>query len=299
MGGGSFDYSSYTTYSKSCGKMLDSRGYVTRGQTFESSYMPAELDPKNVIRECCNSKEHPNTLPVILALDVTGSMGSACQRTAEALGPIILNLLEKYKDRDIEFMIMGIGDVECDRCPIQASQFESDVRISKAIDKIYMEHGGGGNMYESYTAAWYFGLNQTKLDCYDKQGRKGVIITMGDEPLNPYLERRGLNEATGRSEQDRVETGALYSRAKEKFDIYHIAVDDNATCYRSYESLIKKSFGQYLGDNLKIATLNTLPTIIEDCIKQTIEHNGGGTVTVKTEDKPAKTTINENGEITW
>ena len=93
MGGGSFDYSSYRSYSTSCGKTLDSRGYVTKGQTFDRSYMASELDPKNVIRECCNSKEHPNTLPVILALDVTGSMGTACKRTAEALGPIVLNLL--------------------------------------------------------------------------------------------------------------------------------------------------------------------------------------------------------------
>lgn len=295
MGGGSFDYSSYRSYSCSTGKTLDSRGYVTKGQTFDRTYMPAEFNPKNVIRECCNSKEHPNTLPVILALDVTGSMGSACKRTAEALGPIVLNLLEKYKERDIEFLIMGIGDVECDSCPIQASQFESDVRISKDIDKIYMEKGGGGNQYESYSAAWYFGLHQTKLDCYDKQGRKGVIITMGDEPLNPYLERMGLNEATGHSNQKRVETNDLYAKAKDKFDIYHIAVDDNATCYRSYASQIEKTFGQLLGDNLKVATINTLPTIIEDCIKQTIENNGGGTTT----EAPKKTQLNENGEITW
>jgi len=295
MGGGSFDYSSYKSYSRSCGKVLDSRGYVTKGQTFDRSYMASELDPKNVIRECCNSKEHPNTLPVILALDVTGSMGTACKRTAEALGPIVLNLLEKYKDRDIEFLIMGIGDVECDSCPIQASQFESDVRISKDIDKIYMEHGGGGNQYESYSAAWYFGLNQTKLDCYDKQGRKGIIITMGDEPLNPYLERAGLNEATGHSNQSRVDTKDLYAKAKDKFDIYHIAVDDNATCYRSYANQIEKTFGQLLGDNLKVASINTLPTVIEDCIKQTIEHNGGGTTT----EAPKKTQLNENGEITW
>ena len=292
MGGGSFDYSSYSTYSRSCGKMLDSKGYVTRGQTFDSTYMDKELNPKSVIRECVNSKEHPNTLPVILALDVTGSMGTACKRTAEALGPIVLNLMEKHKERDIEFMIMGIGDVECDSCPIQASQFESDVRISKAIDKIYMEHGGGGNRYESYSAAWYFGLNQTKLDCYDKQGRKGIIITMGDEPLNPYLERTGLNEATGKSEQARVDTKDLYASAKDKFDIYHIAVDDDATCYRSYKKDIEKTFGQLLGGNLKVATINTLPVVIEDCITQTINGDTGGT-----ESKPQQ--LNESGEITW
>ena len=53
------------------------------------------------------------------------------------------------------------------------SQFESDMRIAEALDKIYMEHRGGGNAYESYTAAWRMGLNRTSLDRIDKQEKKG------------------------------------------------------------------------------------------------------------------------------
>lgn len=275
MGGGSFCFADYSAYSKSMCKTVDCcTRAISSGQEWHAHDIDEDLDPKNVIRECCNSDEHPNTLPVILALDVTGSMGTACKRTAEALGPIVMNLLEKYKDQDIEFLIMGIGDVEYDSRPIQASQFESDVRISKDIDKIYMEHGGGGNMYESYTAAWYFGSRMTKLDCFDKQGKKGIIITMGDEPLNPTLARRGLNESVGSTEQADIETGPLYEEASKKFDIYHIAVKDRATAYDHYESLIKKSFGEYLGDNLKVSTIDELPNVIEKCVEQSIQNRG-------------------------
>ena len=292
MGGGSFDMSSFRSYSRSVGKMVDSRGYVTSGQTFKSYQLDESLSPKNVIRECANSKEHPNTLPVILALDVTGSMGSACKRTAEALGTIMCNLLEEHKNDDIEFMVMGIGDMECDAAPVQASQFESDVRIAKALDKIYMEHGGGGNSYESYSAAWLFGLKQTKLDCFDKQGKKGIIITMGDEPLNPTLPRSACENFLGEEckIQCDVDTKKLYSEASKKFDIYHISIDDDDTSYSSYKGRIEKTFGQLLGTRSKVATINSLPTVIESCISETITERNGGTVLNET---------NGGGEVSW
>lgn len=293
MGGGTWTSDSYRSYSCSVGKTLDSRGFVTRGQEWHARTIDKALDPKNVIRECVNSKEHPNTIPVILGLDVTGSMGAACKKTAEALGVIMEDLYTKYKD--IEFLVMGIGDVECDEYPVQASQFESDVRIAQQLDKLYMEHGGGGNAYESYTAAWQFGVKQCKLDCW-KQGRKGIIITMGDEPLNPYLERSGLNEATGQKNQGNVDTDALYKEAKEKFDIYHIAVDDPQDCYDSNATRIKQTFGRVIGKDLKVATLNTLHKTIVECIDDSIQKSGGIADTPVLNEE---TKHNENGEITW
>ena len=294
MGSGTYSASSYVTYSCSSGKTLDSRGYVTSGQTFDERSVNKLLNAKNCIRECVNTKEHPNTLPVILALDVTGSMGGACKRTAEALGPIVMGLLNKHPNDDIEFMIMGIGDIECDYSPIQASQFESDIRISKAIDKIYIEGGGGGNAYESYSAAWFFGLNRTKLDCYDKQDRKGIIITMGDEPLNPFLDGRLLKEAIGgETTSGKILSKDLYNKAKEKFDIYHIAIDDRESSYSHYASRIDSTFGQLLGENLKISTIEDLPKVIEDCVSKSITSKNAISSVKK------EKVINENGEITW
>lgn len=294
MGHGSFTTASYASYNTSMGKAYDfSSGRITSGQVFKSSRIDESLNPQKFkIRECANTDEHPNTVPVILALDVTGSMGPACKETAEALGVIITNLYKKFND--IEFCVMGIGDLAYDDAPIQMSQFESDVRIAEALDKIYMEHGGGGNKFESYTAAWYMGLHRTKLDCFDKQGRKGIIITMGDEPLNPYLPVRELNESAGAKEQGDIETNELYREASKKFDIYHIAVDSHATCYDSYEDDIKESFGKVLGQNFMVSTISNLASTIEDCITKSL----GGGYGVITEQSP-ETKLNENGEITW
>ena len=69
MGGGSFCFSDYSAYSKSMGKVVDCcTRAISSGQEWHAHDIDEDLDPKNVIRECCNSDEHPNTLPVILAL---------------------------------------------------------------------------------------------------------------------------------------------------------------------------------------------------------------------------------------
>ena len=302
MGCGTFTASAYSTYAISVGAMYDASTRRLSGQTFKSNRIDESLNPKKFkIRGCVNNDEHPNTIPVILALDVTGSMGSACKETAATLGIIITNLYEKFKD--IEFCVMGIGDLAYDYAPIQMSQFESDVRIAEALDKIYMEYGGGGNGYESYSAAWYMGLKRTKLDCFDKQGRKGIIITMGDEPLNPYLPEYQLTRSIGEvAESSDIDTKKLYNEAIEKFDIYHIAVDHPDTSYRHYKQDIEKTFGQLLGSKLKISSIDNLSNTIENCITESIQSNGVMLLdSVQTEEETNinSTIINENGEISW
>ena len=173
------------------------------------------------------------------------------------------------------------------------SQFESDVRIAESLDKIYMEHGGGGNSFESYTAAWYMGLNRTKLDA-NEQGRKGIIITMGDEELNPYLPKKQLNNVDGSTEQNDIGTPELYKSVIEKFDVFHIAVDDNANSYYHHKNGIENTFGQILGNRLKVSTINNLSKTIEECIDESIEGSSNLNETV-----PAQNMINDNGEITW
>lgn len=289
MGSGTVSHSSMRTYASSLGRTYDSSTGRVTGHEFVARRIDPSLDPRNFkVRECANSDEHPNTIPVILGLDITGSMGEACSETAAALGTIIMNLYKKFSD--IEFCIMGIGDLAYDDAPVQMSQFESDIRIAESLDKIYMERGGGGNGFESYTAAWYMGLKRTKLDCFDKQQRKGIIITMGDEPLNPYLPCGNLNDAVNATEESHVETPALYAEASQKFDIFHIAVDSPRDCYQRYKHCVDNSFGQLLCSRYKVSSIDSLANTIEDCITESVQ----GYV-----DSSHVNTSEINGEISW
>ena len=234
-------------------------------QVYKMYAMARELDPKGVIRECRDTKEHPNTIPVILALDVTGSMGNAAKMCAAKLDDIMDELYKSVTD--IEFLMMGVGDLSYDSAPIQASQFESDIRILDQTTKIYFEAGGGGNKFESYTAAWYFGLNNTDLDCW-KRGKKGIIITLGDQPLNPYLPGKALSEALGINTQD-VDTNELYNEVIKKFDVYHIAISDHSSYVRYVED-IKETWGKLLGQHFFVSESEKLPEVIANIVNDSI-----------------------------
>lgn len=296
MGGGTWTKKDFASYSASVGRTVAMDGaintsYASAQDMFKSRRIADALNPKNAVRECCDTAEHPNTIPVILALDVTGSMGSAAMEVAKKLNVVMTKLYENVED--VEFLIMGIGDLAYDSAPIQASQFESDIRIAEQLDKIYFEGGGGGNSFESYTAAWYFGLHHTKLDCWER-GKKGIIITMGDEPLNPYLPCNELRNATGDSLQGEIETEDLYKKVITKFDVYHLMVDDIATCFRRYEPSVKATWGRHLdGQHLLKVTLNSLADTIVDIVTAAADYNHatGGTVSNAEE--------NKNNGIAW
>ncbi len=273
MGGGSWTSESYDAYTRTT-RGVDAATYSTMSvknvqEVYRSRRLHKELNPLNVMRECCDSEEHPNTIPVILALDVTGSMGKAATEVAQKLGEIMADIYNSKIVPDVEFCVMAIGDLYCDSAPIQISQFESDIRIAEQLDNIFFEGGGGGNDWESYTAAWYMGLHHCKLDCWQR-GKRGIIITLGDEQLNPYLQKVILHEKVGDSLQGHVETDQLYKDASQKFDIHHISVDDFHSSYRRNNDcdMVDLSWRRYLGQNYHISTIGSLSKTITDIITE-------------------------------
>lgn len=296
MGYGSWTSSSFRDYSVAKGMSVDLDGSISGSYSsqdmFKSRRMDEALDPCGAMRECRDSAEHPETIPVILALDVTGSMGSTAVEVAKKLNIVMTKLYSQIKG--VQFMVMGIGDFAYDRCPLQVSQFESDIRIAEQLDKLYFEYGGGGNSYESYTAAWYFASRHTNLDCW-KRGKKGIIITMGDEELNPYIPLYGNSTefatVTGDNLQAYVETSSLYEETSEKFDIYHLNVSHRSLTWGN----IPESFGKYLDTNHFFTVgLNDIADKIVDIIVAASQSEN-------TELSPAETgtTYNENREISW
>ena len=274
MGSSSWTSSCYT-------KTLSTRGFATSdsvtysdtSQVFTSVQMPETLNPYKVVRECCDSDEHPNTIPIMLCLDVTGSMNAASKACIAKLNDVMVNL---YKDfTDVEIAIAGIGDFAYDSAPFQLSQFESDERIVDNLFNLYIENGGGGNSFESYTAAWYAGVHHTRLDCWNR-GQRGILITIGDEELNPYLPKSKINKVFGDTVQADVNTNELYEQVCEKYDVYHIVITNNS-CFKAHQKGIEETWGQLLGQHLIYAKHEDLAEVIHSIVAdaQTNSNTGG------------------------
>jgi len=229
-------YATTTSNTIASAKALGMDDYTARAQVFTSTGIKDYLDPRKVtLRESRDSEAHPNSTAIIIGLDVTGSMGIIAEKMATIeLGKLVNGILDRAVVSDPHIMIMGIGDINCDRAPLQASQFETDISIAEQLKDIYLEGGGGGNSYESYDLPWIFAANRTSIDCFEKRGKKGYLFTIGDElPPQRAVGKRQLNEATNISVQGDVSCKDSLEDAQRTYSVFHIIVEEGDYCRRA------------------------------------------------------------------
>lgn len=177
-------------------------------------------------RECRDSEAHPNTVPIILALDLTGSMGTIPHELIkDGLPTLMGNLIQKGL-KDASLLFLGVGDHECDSYPLQVGQFESgDEELDMWLTRTYIEGGGGGNAGESYLLAWYFAANHTVTDSFEKRKQKGFLFTCGDEPCLKRIPKTAIKEIMGNTARGQAVSDVdLLSLAQEKYNVFHIHV---------------------------------------------------------------------------
>ena len=221
MGAGRYSYDTAMMRSASYAK-------VSREEIFSKRTMDSKMNPKNVVRECCETDEHPDTLPIIIGLDVTGSMGHVPEALIKKDFP---EVMKKILDEGIpcpQLCFTAYGDHECDDFPLQVGQFEaSDELMEKWLTSIYLEGGGGGNEGESTSLVYYFAACHTSCDAINKRGKKGLVITIGDEPNLPDYPKTALKEIFGGAEKD-LTSAEIISMAMKDWEIYHINILDYA-----------------------------------------------------------------------
>lgn len=225
MGGGSWDAKSWSSYSTTASTK-------SRAAIYTSSSIKENLDPKDVgIRESRDSVDHPASTAIIVALDVTGSMGMIAENIAKkGLGTLFNEILDRKPVTDPQLMFMAVGDAMCDDAPLQVSQFESDNRIVEQLTDIYLEGGGGGNNTESYDFPWYFAAKHTSIDCFEKRGRKGYLFTVGDECSPAGLTKSQLKKFVGDSVQEDYSAEELLAMVEKKYNVYHIIILEGSYC---------------------------------------------------------------------
>ncbi len=243
----------YSTLSR--GIRAESEGYATKSinETFSQRNINSAMNPYGItFRESRDSEEHPNSVPIIIALDVTGSMGSVPHFLVKKGLPDIMDSIIQKGIPDPQVLFLGIGDHECDDSPLQVGQFESsDELLDKWLTDVWLEGGGGGNSGESYMLAWYFAAMHTELDCLEKRNKKGFLFTIGDEPVLNNLPANDQKKLMGPGQYQNYTSEELFALAREKYHVFHVHVTHTASGARQR---VIDGWKQIASDNLLIAS---------------------------------------------
>jgi hypothetical protein len=221
MGGGSWTSSSWDSYAsaKVHGK--------TRSSIFTASGMMDDYNPALITkRESVDSPDNPLSTPVIIGIDVTGSMGSLAQNLiTKGLNTTFTELLDRKPVSNPHVMAMAIGDAFFDRAPLQVTQFEADIRIADQLTQLYLEGGGGANEGESYCLAHAFAGLKTVHDSFAKRKQKGFLFTVGDEPVLDGVTKEQMKRVLGIDSQTDLSAQDCIDLASRTYEVFHIIVD--------------------------------------------------------------------------
>lgn len=261
MGSGSYSSIDRIYRAKVSGFYTDRPEDIFKNRKLDDSMNPFRIS----VRESRDSVEHPNSFAIVLALDVTGSMGKIPHDLVKDGFPSIMDNIMRGGILDPQVLFLGIGDHECDDAPLQVGQFESnDQLLDKWLTNIWIEHGGGGNNGESYSLAWYFAAAHTAIDCYEKRAIKGVLFTIGDEPVLPRIPSSVIKKIMDNSSGEVFTKESLLASAREKYNVFHVHVREGQNGMR--QSVIDGWF-DLLGEDLIIAdNYMDIPNIISSKI---------------------------------
>lgn len=243
MGRGGFDQKKYRTFTQSTvGQSTD--------EIYKSRAIHKNLDPKGVVvRESRDSDDNPNSTPVIVALDVTASMGILADAIArQGLGVLFGSIIDRKPITDPHIMFMAIGDEIADEAPLQVSQFEADKSIIEQLTQIYLEGGGAGNLTEGYSLAWYFAAYHTVHDSMEKRAKRGYLFTVGDEEAPRDLTAEQIDKILGGEPKGPLTVLEVLKAAQRVYSVYHIIIGEGFHA-EGHPDAVRETWRKVLGEN--------------------------------------------------
>jgi len=183
-----------------------------------------KLDPKGVkFREARDSLAHPESLPIMVMLDVTGSMQNSPRVIQAALPKLMGSITTLGGTQHPQILFGAIGDSRSDRGSLQVGQFESGIEMDDDLGRFWLEGGGGGSGEESYQNAIYFAARHTVTDHWEKRQKKGYLFMIGDELPYPQVSASEIMTLCDKSlEGVNIPTEQIVKEAQERYNVFFI-----------------------------------------------------------------------------
>jgi hypothetical protein len=161
--------------------ITEARASLPQQAVFLRNDCDPAMNPRGVrYRECRDSVAHPDSVGVVFALDVSGSMEDIPHGLATRTLPKFMESVLPMLPHP-QVLFLAFGNASSDRSALQVGQFESEAHLmDRWLAASHLE-GGGGGLGESYDLAMYFAARHTEMDCLKKRGRKGYFFMTGDE----------------------------------------------------------------------------------------------------------------------
>lgn len=203
------------------------RANLPQQQVFRQSACHGLMNPKGVrVRESRDSAEHPNSVPIAFALDVSGSMGQIPVMLARTELPKFMKLLEDCGVADPQLLFLAVGDATSDRAPLQVGQFETTAELmDRWLTYSFLEGGGGAWGQESYELALYFLAEHTDTDAWTKRKRRGYVFMTGDEHPYPAVSRIQVESVIGDALDEDIPTEAVVAALQETYEPFFLIPD--------------------------------------------------------------------------
>lgn len=194
-----------------------------------SKKIAKEMNPFGLtIRESRDSATHPESYPVAVFLDVTGSMGRIPEELVRNSLPTLMDVIIEHGTEHPHVMFSAIGD-QFDDAPLQIGQFEAGAEeVNKDLGMIWLEGNGHGDVHEAYSLAWLCAGRHMSIDSFEKRGQKGILFTVGDEAPHKIINGSRIKEIMGYSEASDLSAEEILEEAKRLFHIFHIHVEQGS-----------------------------------------------------------------------
>jgi hypothetical protein len=218
----------YGNYSQAAHEALtQARAAKPAEQVFVQRACHPLMNPKGVlVRECRDSADHPESTPIVFALDVTGSMGEIPKSLATSSLPRFMKVLTDCGVPDPQILFLAVGDATCDNAPLQVGQFESTAELmDQWLTRSFLEGGGGANKHESYELALYFLAEHTETDAWVKRGKKGYVFMTGDELPYDVLSKHVVDGIIGDRVDDDLKVAEVVAELQKSYEPFFLIPD--------------------------------------------------------------------------